>query len=77
MNAAPSVTINMNAAEDDSVRSYQNVGLDSVPHVFESAQACDSLPAVKMVPRTYSLFNPLSPGDVNLRPKTVTEEMSL
>jgi hypothetical protein len=54
----PTVTpINMNASEDDSVRSYQDVGLDSDPHVFESAQACDSLPAVKTVPRTYSLFN--------------------
>ena len=44
-------------AEDDSVRSYQDVGLDSDPQVFESAQACDSLPAMKTVPRTYSLFN--------------------
>ena len=49
--------INVNAANDDSARSYPDFALESDPHLRNAAAALDSLPAVKTAPHTYSLFN--------------------
>ena len=49
--------INVNSADDDSLRSYPDLTLESDPHLREAVPALDILPAVKTAPRTYSLFN--------------------
>ena len=49
--------INANSADDDSLRSYPDLDLESDPHLPQAVSALDILPAVKTAPRTYSLFN--------------------
>ena len=49
--------INGNSADDDSLRSYPDLNLESDPHLPPAVSALDILPPVKTAPRTYSLFN--------------------